>query len=393
MPALILPIAFVLSVAASSVPGADLREESANTMNTVAGLFHPFWSSTTQDRETLFFHQRKEGVPAWAPLLFPPDKIVSVRASNGSAVYEEGRDFVVDAERCSLRLTTESRIPFKTVAEMYPSAAGVARKIAQKRGAPDTLLLFSEGRFFHDLQVDVTYTHAPDLWTGCAPKYEGASLPRLTAKLKAKQPITLCAVGDSITAGYNSSKLVQAPPDQPSYAELVALGIEHACGCKVAFTNYAVAGWTSATGLGAIDRLTTRDRLKPDLVIIAFGMNDASGGNVEKFIANTRGIMDAVRAVAPEAEFVLVAPMLPNAEWHAPKMESFPRFRDALAGLSGQGAALADMTTIWTDLLKRKSFHDLTGNGLNHPNDFGHRIYAQVILTMLVPPTSDAGKK
>jgi len=28
----------------------------------------------------------------------------------------------------------------------------------------------------------------------------------------------------------------------------------------------------------------------------------------------------------------------------------------------------------------RKTHHDLTGNGINHPNDFGHRLYAQVIL-------------
>ena len=28
---------------------------------------------------------------------------------------------------------------------------------------------------------------------------------------------------------------------------------------------------------------------------------------------------------------------------------------------------------------------DLTGNGVNHPNDFGHRVYAQVLSTLLVP--------
>jgi len=51
--------------------------------------------------------------------------------------------------------------------------------------------------------------------------------------------------------------------------------------------------------------------------------------------------------------------------------------------MCGAGAALADMTTLWRDLLARKSVHDLTGNGINHPNDFGHRLYAQVILGLL----------
>jgi hypothetical protein len=51
------------------------------------------------------------------------------------------------------------------------------------------------------------------------------------------------------------------------------------------------------------------------------------------------------------------------------------------------GAALADLTSLWADLLDRKSVHDLTGNGINHPNDFGHRLYAQTILGLLVEPS------
>ena len=110
-----------------------------------------------------------------------------------------------------------------------------------------------------------------------------------------------------------------------------------------------------------------------------------------KFAANIPGMKDAIRAAAPEAEFVLVAPMLPNAEWDAPEMDNFPLIRQALAGLCGKGAVLADVTAVWTGLLQRKAFLDLTGNGLNHPNDFGHRIYAQTILALLVPPGAAAG--
>ncbi len=137
--------------------------------------------------------------------------------------------------------------------------------------------------------------------------------------------------------------------------------------------------------------MTTRS--KPDLAIIAFGMNDAGGADMGKVAANVRGMMDAIKAAAPEAEFILVAPMLPNADWDAMKMENFPLIRRALAGLCGKGAVLADLTSVWTDLLKRKSFFDLTGNGLNHPNDYGHRIYAQTILALLVPPDVAAAAK
>ena len=42
-------------------------------------------------------------------------------------------------------------------------------------------------------------------------------------------------------------------------------------------------------------------------------------------------------------------------------------------------------------MLKHKQYWDLTGNGVNHPNDFGHRIYAQV-LTSLPRPIAPKGK-
>jgi hypothetical protein len=35
-------------------------------------------------------------------------------------------------------------------------------------------------------------------------------------------------------------------------------------------------------------------------------------------------------------------------------------------------------------MLDRKRYLDLTGNGVNHPNDFGHRVYAETLLGLLV---------
>ena len=38
------------------------------------------------------------------------------------------------------------------------------------------------------------------------------------------------------------------------------------------------------------------------------------------------------------------------------------------------------MTAMHLDLLKAKRFRDMTGNNVNHPNDFLARVYAQVVL-------------
>jgi hypothetical protein len=47
--------------------------------------------------------------------------------------------------------------------------------------------------------------------------------------------------------------------------------------------------------------------------------------------------------------------------------------------------AVADVTSVWGELMKTKRFSDVSGNNVNHPNDFGHRVYAQVIVQLFGP--------
>jgi lysophospholipase L1-like esterase len=256
-------------------------------------------------------------------------------------------------------------------------------KIARKSGDRTRGIFFDEGSAYHKLQVDVSYRHESGQWSGPTPKYAGELLPKTIAKLQSKQPITLVLCGDSISLGSNASLFTKSPPGCPPFGELTAMGLEKHFGNKVKFINGAVDGTTSSDGLQQ-----TKDgkigKHSPDLIIIAFGMNDAyRRHDSTKFQSNIRGTMERIRADAPESEFILVSPMLPNAERGIP-LDIFWRYRDALAKLCGPGAALADLTSMWGELLKRKSFYDLTGNGVNHPNDFGHCVYAQTVLALLI---------
>lgn len=149
--------------------------------------------------------------------------------------------------------------------------------------------------------------------------------------------------------------------------------------------NHAVGGTGSAWGLQTIGKVI---EAKPDLVLLAFGMNDSAGCPAADYQANLRAMVEAVRKAQPEAEFILIATMLGNADWTALHQELFPQYRDALAALCGPGIALADMTSVWAELLKHKQDHDMTGNGVNHPNDFGHRVYAQVLSALLTRPAA-----
>jgi len=126
------------------------------------------------------------------------------------------------------------------------------------------------------------------------------------------------------------------------------------------------------------------------LLILAWGMNDASGHrSPHEFSRLLQSQIDATRAALPDTEFVLVASMTANPQWAEAAPDLYPAYRDALAalclpgGVPGAGVVLADVTTLWLALLERKPFLDLTGNGLNHPNDFGHTLYAHVLAATL----------
>ena len=45
-----------------------------------------------------------------------------------------------------------------------------------------------------------------------------------------------------------------------------------------------------------------------------------------------------------------------------------------------EGVAVADVTTPHEYLLSKKQFKDMSSNNINHPNDYVHRLYAQVCL-------------
>jgi acyl-CoA thioesterase I len=121
-----------------------------------------------------------------------------------------------------------------------------------------------------------------------------------------------------------------------------------------------------------------------DLVLIAYGMNDVGGRNPDKYKAAISTMLRRIKEANPATEVILVASMIGNPDWAATPPEMFPKYRDALASLEGPGVALADMTAIWQKLLERKRYLDMTGNGVNHPNDYGHRVYVQVLLALLV---------
>jgi len=378
-------VLFVLCLAVFSGPCFVTAEEKSEEKappewKYKADLLRPFWQGTVMQGESVLFIRDETTGESHASVLFPILDVPVIHNSSGTVTYEAGRDFLWNRESREIILPSDSRIPSRTTQELRRPAKSQKYELTHRDGNGE--IFFGSRLEYAEMQVCVTYSHAPDLWDGEVPKFDRASLPRTIDRLLSRKPVSIVVVGDSISAGCNASGWAEGVPFQPAYPELLRRNLAERFQGQVTMANPSVGGTDTAWVLNAIDQVVES---KPDLVIIAFGMNDSAGRPAAEYRQNTEAVMEKIRDRLPDVEFILVASMLGNADWTRLQQPLFPQYRDALASLSKPGVALADLTSIWTGFLALKKDWDQTGNGVNHPNDFGHRVYAQVLSALLIP--------
>jgi arylsulfatase A len=382
----------LVGVAVMDVRRIELKPVTVAEMLPELHLLEPFWRSATVFRESVLCVEDGPNQPVTGKLLFPATKILAIHAANGQKQFQEGNDFTLALDGRQILRAERSSIPYLKGSDLFmprgarPVWTGGAQPdipcaLPHKLGDPETHLLFDNGHWFHDQQIEVTYVRATNDWPGGGPKFDPTKLPKTLARLKAKQKLTIAVSGDSISYGLNASGLVGASPFMPMYPDLVAAQLRATYGGEVNLINRAVGGWGVPNGLADLDKLLESS---PDLMIIAYGMNDVSRRNPDAYRDGIQQMITRIKAAQPQAETILVATMVGNEQWtHTPR-EMFPKYLEALRSLQGDGVNLADLTTLWTEMLKRKRDCDLTGNGVNHPSDFGHRVYASALLSLLI---------
>jgi len=340
-----------------------------------------FWNggSTIKD-ESLIFIQKTPGQPATADLLFVPEKITSIVSTINGTIYAEGKDYIWKPGSNRLELTPDSHIGYLQSSNLF-KPQNAPESLPAKIDDPQTNLLFYRTDGFLKLQVAVSYSFA-DKWRGITPPCAVKLLPRTVEKLKSGK-LNIALTGDSISVGWNSSATVKVKPFLPSYPDQFRKGLENIYKANVKLDNYAVAGRTAGWGL-----INTTDKVigsKPDLVIIAYGMNDLSAyKDAGMFQSKITDIMNKCRNALPNVEFLIISPALGNPEWCNTPWELTFKYREKLLALQGPGVAVAALPALWADILKQKDYYSMTGNGVNHPNDFGHMLYASFMLQMFV---------
>ena len=248
----------------------------------------PYWTGSRTVNESVLPMRGEDGTIAPISLLYPIDQVESVWNAELTKAYLPGRDYRV--ENGKLVIPEGSTIPVLNYNDLYLTELLDANGFeATKSG----YIFFTEGDFFHKAQLAVTYTHSA-AWEGPIPEAQGTSLPRTLEKLKNGEQLTIVYYGDSITAGCNASAHINAQPYAPRWTDLVTQRL------RLLYPDAAITAWNDAVGgkdaaWGAQNAAGVAER-SPDLVIIAFGLNDANqGARTGAFEESIRSIMTTIR--------------------------------------------------------------------------------------------------
>lgn len=363
----------------------------------------PFWLGNVMYNESVMCVKNENG-GAEATTLFKPLKILSVRDYTLKIEYQEGIDYKV-LENGKISAISGGNIPVfedgwqygVNMPEGYEKVDDLS-VTGNKYHVFDCVtstgdsvgVVYTEGTLFYSNYLNVTYVYDPAEFDYSVVKSYSNELSGLTQKLVNKEDIKMLVFGDSISEGCSSSKHWNREPYSPFYGEIVKNELERIYGVNVELTNYSLGGKTSKWGAGLETanngsyNPTKIRQLAPDLIIIGFGNNDAGTVSAEDYGTNIKMIADNARQANPDCQIVFLN-AYPAQEYFTNR-NAQKLLRDTLENLSYDydNATFIDMYNLSLKLLEVKEHYEITNNGVNHPNDFMHRVYAMNILSSIV---------
>jgi lysophospholipase L1-like esterase len=293
-------------------------------------------------------------------LLFTPEGPVMMFNQMTGKLLVAGKDFSVHGDHVSF--------PSSTTVDLAPVGFSKPEKEDKDFNVRVTLEYP-----FHQMSVSYKKSESMRLLMS-------GSITDLRKIIKDKKDLKITYFGDSITFGANATGVYSAP-NQPPFTDLTSAYLAMVRGGDVQWYNPSVPGWNSANAVS--DETGRMLKFDSDVYVIAFGVNDSNDIEPKIFIANIEKLIKDIKAKNKHARIVLMSPTRPNPEWVLPKKEYFEGYRKGLSGLSKkyERTTFIDITDVWNQLLKRKNIWAITGNGVNHPGDFGHRVIAEALLT------------
>jgi hypothetical protein len=361
----------------------------------------PIWVGGIAYDESVMFLGTNDVVP----LLYNATEIISVTSYDKSKTFKVGADYqLVDGKLVMPEGSEMTYVP----EEEYWSDGWYG--MLTLRDGVEAHTLSGPGDTMTRYQVLVTYRHNDVLPVSIPDCSE--QLTSVINKLENGEDVTFFFYGDSITEGWESSLRCKLEPKVPSWSALFTQYVAHRYGYKVKYVattaegtfnypieqdcygdrgtiyyiNTAISGWTVEKSYEKYETHVKpyTDEYGCDLFFYAHGMNNAST-DMGDFSIGVKKVINTLHEIIPDAKFVIVSSMLPNNEdtrgmRNVPKQESV--LKDVVCELerSGIPAVLSPVQSVHKHICEVKRYRDHSGNNNNHPNDYTHRVYAQIAL-------------
>ncbi len=344
-------------------------------------------------------------------LLFKIDKVLSVRSYDNKTTYKEGVDYSIKDGK--LVVLEGGAIPVITSQKYYN--AGSSSLLQTDHNGFKVYTHWGEGRLMTDWQVNVTYTHS-DSWEGFDQTCYAERYADFIKKLQNGDDVTVVFYGDSCTNGAASSYNYNYAPYQYSYAFLVTEALadifdytvnyvasdkpntcsvpkNYVAGNRgvITFYNPSVGGWKTGDGVEKFEEyLEPFIKKNPcDLFVLDLGGNDGSAPS-DTVRRNDELIIEKVLKYSPDTDIVIMTTLVsnPNATngWSGTEFLQEPQLIKAAEALNRRGISCAacQMTSMTLSVLDHVEYNDISGNNINHPNDFFARIYACTLFETLI---------
>lgn len=197
---------------------------------------------------------------------------------------------------------------------------------------------------------------------------------RTRAKLEAGSPVTIVAWGDSVTAGGDASS------PHKRYVDLFGSMLQRKYpNAKITMVNAGIGGSNTNQRLPKIQQEVLAH--KPDLVVIEY-VNDM-WMPLENLRKNYFTAIDQIHAAG--AEVIILTPHFTMLTMMGNKTLRDPDRRRNCEGLRQialeRNVGLADAARRWEHLwVEGLPYITLLYNGINHPDDRGHRLFAEELM-------------
>mgnify|MGYP004583460281 FL=1 len=368
-----------------------IKSESAQYDYGKEEQYVPFWQTNVIYNECFCFVAGENGEAPTGRLRFTPKRIISVRDWTLKKEYVEGRDYTFDKGTLTFTRTENSSAPYFTrnFLSGKNEDGSLIEAFAGYDKAPWSTLgyarwdkaIYCIGPELYQKQVFVTYEYDPAEFDGPAQQFQGARLKNTMAKLLSGSELSVLFYGDSIPYGCDSSGMYHRQPNQDGFPKMFTKALSNIYGSKVRYKNTAVGGTTTQWAKENVDSEVIAHN--PDLVVLMTGGND--GDATEHSEENIAAAVRRIKEKLPRCEIILMDTFVGNKDGgFASKIKPMLEGIHDRIAQSEEGVATAGIFRFHTYMLEGKNYIDFSGNGINHPNDYMIRLYAQQLLSTVV---------